>query len=62
MKCDICAFAITIARPLTNPRLTGYGTRRMNLPPFRSPEGGKGGRSEVWKVARDMEVSVLAWW
>mmetsp|Transcript_2173 Transcript_2173/g.4661 ORF Transcript_2173/g.4661 Transcript_2173/m.4661 type:complete len:309 (+) Transcript_2173:655-1581(+) len=32
LKCASCAFAITIARPLTNPSITGCGTSLMNLP------------------------------
>ena len=31
-NCDNCAMKITMARPLTNPSITGCGTSRMNLP------------------------------
>ena len=36
-KCVSCARVMTIARPLTNPSITGCGTSRMNLPRPSAP-------------------------
>ena len=37
LKLPNCAIKITTARPLTNPRITGCGTIRINLPIFKRP-------------------------
>jgi len=37
LKCSSCASAMMIARPLTNPSITGCGTMRTSLPRRNSP-------------------------
>ena len=37
LNCSSCARKITIARPLTKPSITGWGTMRMNLPRCSTP-------------------------
>ena len=50
----ICAKKITIAKPFTNPSITGYGTIRMNLPSFKAP-------APIWIIPIKTTVANKYW-